>query len=204
MKLYFANTSPYARKVRMAVIEKGVDDLVEQIFQNPFEDSPDLKAANPLGKVPALVLNDGSAIFDSAVICAHLDTLSSGVRLYPDGTELWMARTGEAMTDGILDAAFATVMERRRPEGQRSDEWLDRWHASIMRASDAINDELSKPDSRFSGKVTIAHLGLGAALGYLDFRLPDISWREGRESLSLWFKSFSERPSMKATEPPKG
>lgn len=202
MKLYFANTSPYARKARMTVIEKALEDRVEAIFQNPFDDSPELKTANPLGKVPALVTDTGEAIFDSRVICAYLDTLVGRPRLYPTGDALWSARVGETMADGILDAAFATVMERRRPEAQQSSDWIGRWRASLDRTFTAIEAELAKGGSRFDGDLTIAHIALGAALGYLDFRLPDIDWRTGNDHLAAWYHTFSTRDAMQRTAPP--
>lgn len=201
MKLYIADTSPYARKARMVVIEKGLKAEVEQVFRNPFEESSDLRAANPLGKVPALV-TDGGAVFDSSVICAYLDALAPNPRLYPKGEALWPARTGEALADGVLDAAFAIVMERRREEPQRSPLWLERWQAGILRAADAVETELGGA-SRWEGDPTIAAIALGAALGYLDFRLPDMDWRTKRPKLTSWFKGFKQRPAMQATVPPQ-
>lgn len=197
MRLYFANTSPYARKARMVILEKGLQDRVETVPQNPFEDSPDLKKANPLGKVPALVTDSGSAIFDSPVICAFLDDLSEETRLIPSDTGRWKVLTGEALADGLLDAAFAIVMERRRPEDQQSPMWLERWETGIQRTVFAVNADLSP----FVGDISLAQIALGAALGYLDFRLPDIDWRSSNPSVEAWFSNFATRASMKATDP---
>lgn len=198
MKLYFANTSPYARKARMVVHEKGLGARVEEVFQNPFEESPELVAANPLKRVPALLTDEGRAIFDSPVICAYLDALSADVPLIPAGDARWPVLTGEAMTDGILDAAFAIVMERRRPEAQQSPMWFERWQGGIDRALDVIEADLAP----FEGPVSIAQIGLGCALGYIDFRLADLTWRPGRSRLAEWYEGFAARPSMIATEPP--
>ena len=198
MKLYFANTSPYARKARATIIEKGLEDRVETIFQNPFEDSVDLVAANPLKRVPALVDDAGTAIFDSPVICAYLDSLGEGPKLIPEGDLRWTVLTGEAMADGILDAAFAIVMERRRPAEQQSEMWFGRWESAISRTLDTVEADLSG----FEGKVSLAQIALGCALGYLDFRLPDLDWRPGRPDLASWFKEIEKRPSMQATVPP--
>ena len=197
MKLYYANTSPYARKVRMTVIEKGLQDRVEQVFANPFEENAELKSANPLGRIPALVTDDGQVIFDSPVICAYLDSQPADVRLIPDGPERWQVLTNEALTDGILDAAFAVVMERRRDEKQQSTMWQERWTAAIFRSIEAIENDIS----RFEGDLTIAHIGLGAALGYLQFRLPDLNWQKNCPNTSAWFETFSHRPSMTETDP---
>ncbi len=198
MKLYFANTSPYARKARIVVEEKGLTDQVAQVFQTPFEESPDLKAANPLGKVPALVRDDGQAVFDSAVICEYLNGLTPAPDLYDRAGDPTAMKTLEALTDGMLDAAFAIVMEKRRDEAQRSEMWLNRWESGILRAADVIEDTIE----RFEGPISIGQIGLGAALGYLDFRLPEIPWRADRPALAAWFEAFSDRPSMAVTHPP--
>ncbi len=197
MKLYFANTSPYARKARMVILEKGLETQVETVFRNPFEDNADLKKANPLGKVPALITGNGTALFDSPVICAFLDSLSPEPRLIPEDETRWRVLTGEALADGILDAAFAIVMERRRPEVQQSSMWLERWETAILRTVSAIEADISG----FTGNLSLAQISLGAALGYLDFRLPDIDWRTGDPRVTAWFAEFSNRPSMTATDP---
>lgn len=197
MKLYFANTSPYARKARMVILEKDLSGRVETIFQNPFEDSPDLKKANPLGKVPALVTDEGTTIFDSPVICAFLDSLAPKPPLIPADEARWSVLTGEALADGLLDSAFAIVMERRRPGEQQSEMWLERWESGIQRTIAAVDADLTS----FVGDLTLAQIALGAALGYLDFRLPDIDWRSFNPAVAAWYVNFASRPSMKATDP---
>ena len=197
MKLYSANTSPYARKVRMTIIEKGLQDRVELIFANPFEENAELKSANPLGKIPALVTDDDQVIFDSPVICAYLDSLSTDEQLIPDGPERWEILTREALTDGILDAAFAIVMEGRRDDKQRSSTWFKRWTNTIFRSVEAVESGIS----RFEGDLTIAQIGLGASLGYLQFRLPNLGWQKKYPDTSAWFDTFSRRPSMIETNP---
>lgn len=198
MKLFFANTSPYARKVRIAVRELNLLDQVAEVFQNPFEDSPALLASNPLKKVPCLLTDAGEPVFDSPVICAYLASRVHAPELYPEGAARWRVLTAEALADGVLDAAFAIVMERRRPEEQRSDTWLTRWRAAIERGLSAIDAEAAP----VAGPVNAAQIALGAALGYMDFRLPDIGWREGRPALAAWYESFAQRPAMRETEPP--
>jgi len=198
MKLYFANTSPYARKVRIAIIEKGLDDHVDLILRNPFEDHDDLKSANPLGKVPALVTTDGQALFDSSVICAYVDALKDQISLIPNGSpQRWSILRNAALADGILDATFAIVMERRRPEVQQSSMWLERWAAVISRSVDVVESSLEE----FTGDISMAQIGLGVALGYLDFRLPDIWWRNSHQDTSSWFTNFNARLSMQQTSP---
>lgn len=198
MKLYYTDTSPYSRKVRMTIAEKDLGNRVEMIFANPFDDNPDLRAANPLHKVPTLVTDDGAALYDSRVICAYLDEIGGEPRLIPSGAARWRTLTAQALCDGILDAVFALVMERRRPEAQRSTMWQDRRLAATMRACDAAEADLTP----FEGPLTLAHLALGAALGYLDFRTPDIDWRGGRPRLAAWYEAFSQRPAMRSSQPP--
>ena len=200
MKLYFANTSPYARKARIAIHELGLQDEVEQVFQNPFEESPDLLAANPLKRVPCLITDDEQAIYDSPVICAYLDSFKDAPRLIPSKSERWSILTGEALADGILDAAYAIVMERRRPEIEQSSSWLERWEAGVRRGVGAVNSDIAN----FEGEISMAQIGLGAALGYLDFRLPDLDWRGDNPVIAQWYAEFSARPSMIETEPPQG
>lgn len=200
MKLYFAHTSPYARKVRIVVLEMGLQDRIEMVFQNPFEDSALLGAANPLGKVPCLIAADGQAIYDSPVICAYLANMVPASDLAPAGSGRWTILVAEALADGILDAAFAMVMERRRPSSEQSAFWLERWQATILRTIRAADEN----QSPFRGEITIAQIALASALGYLDFRLPDVDWRESNAETAAWFETFAGRPSMHETRPPKG
>lgn len=102
-----------------------------------------------------------------------------------------------ALADGILDAAFAIVMERRRPEGEQSPSWMERWAAAIGRSLDAVETEIGS----FPAKPDLAHIAVACALAYLDFRLPDLEWRNARPAMGKWFDKFAERPSMKDTRP---
>jgi len=201
MKLYFSNPSPYARKARMTIIEKGLNDRVEQVLRNPFDDPADLRTVNPLGKVPVLILPDGQALYDSAVICEYLDTLSETPSLMPiDSKTRWQTLRRSALTDGILDAAVSLVMERRRPAEERSEHWRTRWEAAILRSVAVANSDIAG----FSGGISLDQIGLGAALGYLDLRIININWRRGNPDLSDWFDQFSQRPSMQQTMPLSG
>jgi glutathione S-transferase len=197
MKLYVSPTSPFARKVRMAVLERGLAEAVEQVFVNPFDNPPELVAANPLGKVPVLVQPDGTALFDSTVICAFLDTLGTAPRLIPEPPLAWPVLTGHALANGMLDAMFSIVIERRRPEAERSLHWQNLWQAAVLRAADVLEADASL----LAGDLSLAQITIGAALGYADFRLPDIGWRTKRPNLAGWFTAFAVRPSMVATVP---
>jgi glutathione S-transferase len=198
MLLFYSNTSPYSRKARLVVAEKGLAHSVEERACNPFEEVAELRALNPLGKVPTLVTDQGQAIYDSPVICEYLDGIRGDPLLVPpSGPGRWSVRCWEALADGILDAAYCIVMERRRPAGQQSEHWLAHWTAEIERAIRHADSEMEKlPDS-----LSLAHLALAAALGYLDFRLPDTEWRKGLPALSHWFGEFDLRPSMQRTRP---
>jgi len=198
MKLYYAPTSPYARKVRVAIAEKGLMGI-EQIAVTPFDLPPDLLAANPLSKVPALVLADGTALYDSPVICEYLDTLGTPNQLIPrTGQPRWTTLTRHALADGILDATFSIAIEiNRRPEHERSPSWISRW-------TDAINRSLSVLESdsaSFDTAISLAHIGAGCALAYLDLRVSTlVDWRKGHPKLAAWQAVFAERPSMKSTQ----
>lgn len=198
MRLLYSPTSPYARKVRVTAAEKGLTDKIEVVTINPFDDIADLGPVNPVGKVPALVMDSGTTLYDSPVICEYLDSLGGGASLLPaSGEARWTVLRQQALADGVLDAAFSLVMEMRRPEGERSQSWIDRWTAGIYRSVDAIDAEAGS----LSADVTLAHVAFGCALGYLDFRLGDLNWRDGRANAAAWYETFGARPSMTSTDP---
>lgn len=198
MKLFYSKTSPYSRKVRLTILEKGLKDQVEPVLCNPFEEASTLKSVNPLGKVPVLVLDDGDVLYDSPVICAYLDGQSTHKPLLPEGgMALWRVRRCEALADGILDAAYNVVMERRRPDGERSLDWIRRWTDEITCALPAMETELADLGDR----LTLAHLAFAAALGYLEFRLPELEWRHNCPASAAWYDVFRTRVSMLETQP---
>lgn len=198
MRLFYSPTSPYARKVRVALAEKRLEQQVDAVACNPFDDPQMLTAANPLGKVPVLVLDDGEVLYDSPVIVEYVDSLDSPVRLIPpDAGPRWRVLRQQALGDGILDAALAIVLERRRPEAERSSHWLNRWQGVIARGLAAIESEAGS----FGRTPDLGQITLGSALGYLDFRLPETDWRNACPETSAWFDAFSARPSMAATRP---
>ncbi|MGE4071051.1 MAG: glutathione S-transferase N-terminal domain-containing protein [Lysobacterales bacterium] len=199
MKLMYSPTSPYARKVRALLIEKQIPD-VELLVVNPLGETGALQQHNPLGKVPTLLLDDAGVIVDSPVICEYLDQLDSdAAALLPaDTVARFGALTRQALADGIMDAAFALVMEARRPPQLRSEEWIARWQAAIGRTLDHF-EGLPRPATRFD----LGDLALAVALGYLDFRLPHLAWRTGRDQLGQWNSTVSIRPALAQTAPPQ-
>ncbi|MGF1620346.1 MAG: glutathione S-transferase N-terminal domain-containing protein [Rhodomicrobiaceae bacterium] len=200
MKLYGADASPYARKVRMVIAERGLSALVEEIYVSASQDPPELIAANPLGKIPALVTDDGLTLFDSPVICAYLDAhpQGQGDRLRPhSGNERWLVMRAEALGDGLMDLGLALITEKRKPEGEKSPTLTARQRGQLMRALDRTPETLAT----LPQAVTLGHIAIAAALGYLDYRHAELSWREGRGELAVWHAEFAKRPSYIATMP---
>jgi glutathione S-transferase len=197
MKLYWSAASPYARKCRILIRERGLSDI-EEIVTDPFSDPTELIAANPLGKVPLLVRTDGDALFDSRVICAYLDSLDGGPKLLPeDGAQRLVVQRAEALADGVMDLAVSLSLERRKPEGEKTPTFAARWRAQLERGLDVMTSELYA-----LGGFSLADAAFASALGYLDYRQPKIDWRATRKSLNQWFAQVSERPSLSETAPP--
>jgi len=198
MQLFYSLTSPYARKCRVVLRERGLLAETEETLCNPMEDPPALQSKNPLGKIPALILDDGTAIFDSPVIAEYLDGLGKAPALIPaKGPQRFKVLVAAALAQGMTDAAFNITMEARRPAPQQSPETVARWRAAIIRGLDAMLDHLKG----LPGELTLGHIACGAALGYLDLRHGDLEWRKGRDDLAAWFEEFNARPSMQETAP---
>lgn len=197
MKLIYSLTSPYARKVRILLIEQGLDAMVEHAIASPLAEPEKVIAANPLGKIPVL-LTDTGAIYDSPVICEYLDSLAGESLLPASGATRWAILRVQALADGIMDAAFSMVMEQLRPEPERSSQWRERWRAAILRATLDADRDFPKMADRFD----LGQIAMAAALGYLGFRLPDIAWQSDAPSLARWWDEAGERASMLATAPP--
>jgi glutathione S-transferase len=200
MKLFHSPASPYVRKVVVLLHELGKTDAVvlETVATTAFATDEGLSAANPLGKLPALQRDDGITLYDSRVITAYLNDLFDG-GLYPQGADRWENLTLEATGDGIMDSAVSISYETRlRPENERSDAWVEAQWAKVSRALHVLN---ARWMSHLSGPLTMAHISVGCALSYLDFRHDARNWRQGNEALAAWHKAFDSRPSMQATRP---
>ena len=200
MQLYTSPTTPFGRKVMVQILESGLQDQVEVLIATgtPVDPGNMPLDRNPLGKIPALVLDQGKAIYDSRVISRYLDS-RSGKGLYPQGDDLWPVLTLEATADGVLEAAVLMVYEMRlRPEEVRYAPWLEGQWQKISRALDAIEAQWL---AVLNGPVTMAHIAVAVALGYLDFRHGLRDWRVGRSGLALWEAGFVLRPAMQATLP---
>jgi len=192
MQLYYFPGSPYARMVRMALLETGLDiPLVETTLRDP---ASTLLPHNPIGRVPTLVLDDGTALTETLLILPFLDTLHSGARIMPC-TPRDIARLGRVM--GMLDGMAVWNRELRRPVQERSPGMIALEETRAARALDALEADLSGFD-----RIDAAWLALAATLGYAERRYTVWRWREGHPGLADWFNTASQRPSFQATIPP--
>lgn len=199
--LYTSPTTPFGRKITVQIREAGLVDSVKikEVSGTPLAPGSLPTDVNPLGKIPALEMNDGSVIYDSRVISRYLDEIS-GASLYPDVPYLWETLTLEATADGILDAGLLMAYELRlRPEANRFPEWLEAQYAKVVRALDTIEGQWMELLYR---PLDMGQIAMGCALGYLDLRHGVRNWRAGRPRLAQWEAEFSKRPSMVATRPP--
>jgi glutathione S-transferase len=204
MKLIGSLTSPYVRKVRVVMAEKKLD------YQFVLEDvwgADAISKANPLGKVPCLVLEGGEAVFDSRVIVEYMDTRSPVSRLIPESSrERTEVRTWEALADGVLDAAILARMEAtwvHRADGQRSQAWIDRQLGKVHACVAAMSTGLADKPWCSGIHLTLADIAVGCALGYLDYRFPDIAWRATYPNLVKLSDKLALRQSFIDTQPPK-
>ena len=200
MKLLSSPLSPYGRKVKLAMAMKGLTDKIEiaTADTNPGT-NVEINSVNPLGKIPALVVDGKQAIFDSHVICEYLDSLAPSPVLFPkSGPERWTTLTLGSLADGILDAALLLVYEKRfRPEEIRHAPWQQRQQAKIDRALDL----LEKSPPAWGQGPDYGHLTLACALGYLDFR-HEGAWRSGHPKLVAWLDRFAQAvPAFETTRP---
>ena len=200
MKLIASLTSPYARKIRIVLAEKKIDfDLV---LDSPWEPGNTVASLNPLGKVPVLVLDDDSTLFDSRVIAEYLDTVAPNNRLIPaSGRERISVKRWEALADGVLDAAVAAFLETRRPDGERSHSWIERQRGKISQALKAMSDELGEQAWCHGTGLSLADIAVGCALGYLSFRLGEMRWAEQYPNLAGLYQKLMQRPAFADTVP---
>lgn len=187
LKLLYSPPSPYSAKVRMAAAYAGVTlEAVRTDTNNPGEE---LLRANPLGKIPVLITEDGGAVFDSTAILYYLDRVSKGALFPRNAAKRTDAERLEALSDGICDCLLAHVYERRfRPEEKIHQEWLDKQWTKVTRGLDALNDAPPK----LPKKITAGQIALRACLGYLQLRFEG-QWERGRPKLVRWIKKFDER-----------
>jgi len=201
MKLFYSQTSPYARKVRLAAVALGLADAIEVVVRaaSPVAEDADLVAANPLGKIPALVLDDRRVLFDSRVIVEYLDHVAGGGLLPgPSDPERWETLRLQALADGVLDAALLMRYEvALRPEALLWRDWLDGQRRKVERALAALEADVE----RVAGGAPLNAIAVTCALGYLDYRFADLPWRGDHPGLARFFAEYSARPEMVLTDP---
>jgi len=197
LKLYSHPVSPFARKARVIAHELGLKlEIIDVMARN----DESLRRLNPLKQIPILVLDDGSSLFDSPVICEYLNHAGGG-KFFP-GMSIWRNTTGRwkalglaALGDGIADAAVSWRYELTEPEERRNPDRIARAQATINAGLDALERV------KFAKDPTIGEISVGCAIGYIEFRLSDLDWKSSRPKLSAWYAKFCEYPSMKATQP---
>ena len=196
MKLYSHPASPFGRKCKVIAHELG---LKLEIIVVAARDDEDLRKINPLKKIPVLVLDDGSALFDSRVICEYLNNLGGGkffpgANIFSHHTNHWKALALQALADGLMDAAVALRYESTG-EDKKNPDHMRRYRATIDAGLGALERV------KFAATPTIGEVATACALGYLDFRYADIAWRDTHPKLAAWFEKFAQYPSMQATQP---
>ena len=199
MKLFYNPASPFVRKVMVTAIECQLDDKIipEPLALTPVNPNEALNSDNPLGKIPALVLDDGTTLFDSRVICEYLDDLGGGA-LYPKGDTRWQTLRRHAIADGMCDAGVLVRYETFvRPEERQWDHWISNQKEKFRRATALLEREAAD----FGDTVDIGTLSVAIALDYMDFRYADEAWRDNCPTLSAWHKRISSRDSLAQTMP---
>ena len=200
MKLHGSKTSPYVRKVRIVMIEKRIDaDFVED---NVWSADTRVTQHNPLTKVPVLVLDDGTALYDSRVIVEYLDGITPVSRLIPDGgRERALVKRWEALGDGIGDAGIAMFLERKRGQDAQDKGWIARQRGKVDVGIAAAARELGDREYCHGLSLSLGDISLGCALLWLEFRLPEIEWRANHPALKKWIARLETMPSFIETKP---
>ena len=201
MLLHWSPRSPYVRKVLITAHEVGIADRIETVRTVVAASQPnvELMKENPQSRLPTLRLADGTVIYDSVVICEYFDSLHKGPRLFPaTWPERLTALRRHALGDGMLDTMLMWRAEVLRSSTNQSIKHMQAWKLKTNVSVDMLEEEA---DALAQPPFTIGHIAIGVALGYIDFRFPELAWRSGHPRLAKWYESFSARPSVKATEP---
>jgi glutathione S-transferase len=201
MVLHWSPRSPYVRKVMIGIFEMGLQDRVRTVRTVAGGTTPhaELMKINPVGKIPTLELEDGTAIYDSPVILEYLDTLHDGKKLYPSAwPERLTALRRHALGQGMLDTALPLLAEGFRPPERQSEPHKDLWRTKLRACVGALEHEA---EALAGSGFTIGHLAIGVALAYLDFRFASLAWRDGHPALAAWHETFNARASVQANMP---
>lgn len=198
MKLIGSNTSPYVRKARLVLLEKNIRH--DYVVDPPSDPNSSIYRLNPLGRIPALVLDDGTCIFDSVVIAEYADTLNDTPILIPrdDALARMKVRRGEALADGIMDSAIVVRMERIRPTEKQEQANIDLHNTAITNTLSHIAEQIGNREWWIGNSISLADLALVSALVYLNLRQPERDWCSAHPNLAAWFNRLSMRPSVRA------
>jgi glutathione S-transferase len=199
MKLLGTNTSPYVRKVRLVMLEKNIAH--DYLIDAPREPGSQVARANPLGRIPALILNDETCVYDSPVIAEYADTLNDTPILIPrtNALERMHVKCWEALADGIMDSAVVVRTESMRSADKQEADIITRHNNAIARALDHAAEQLGQREWCEGPSITLADLALVSALIYLNLRQPERNWRMAHPNLAAWFARVSQRASVRAT-----
>jgi glutathione S-transferase len=200
MKLFTTSGSPYARKVRVVLAEKRIDCEIVMLASLSEPDTP-LPAHNPLGKVPTLVLDDGSSLYDSPVICEYLDSKTPVAHLIPQTNRIVVKRW-EALADGICDATVTIVMEGRRAPEKQDESVVERQRLKIERGLQLLSQDLGESKWCLGEALSLADIAVGCTLGYLSLRMPQLDWRGQYPNLAKLYAQMMKRTSFQNTVPP--
>jgi glutathione S-transferase len=199
MKLLWSSRSPFVRKVMVAAHEVGVAPRIEteRVLVGADKPNAEVMSTNPLNKIPTLFLDDGTALYDSRVICEYLDTQHACPKLIPaDPPARFAALRRQSLGDGLMELNVLRLGEQNRPPAAQSEKHL----AAYCLKTAATLDALDKEADRFEAQPDIGQIAIASALSHLDFRFAADKWREGRPRLARWHAAFAKRPSMLATE----
>ena len=200
MKLIGTHTSPFVRKVRIVLAEKKID--YEFVIDSPWLGDSQVQNINPLGKIPVLLLDDATPLFDSRVIVEYIDNVTPNAKLFPTPSrERIDVKRWEALADGICDAAANAFLEGKRPEAQQSYDWIARQHGKVARSLEFMAKELGDKSYCLGTHISLADIAVGCALGYLCFRFSHIAWQETHPNLAKLYAKLVLRPSFADTIP---
>lgn len=200
MKLIGSLTSPYVRKVRIVLAEKKIE--YDFVLDSPWTPESNVPNINPLGKIPVLVLDDETPLFDSRVISEYLDNVAPNNKLMPaPNRERTEVKRWEALADGICDAAALLFLEQKRPAKQQSPEWIARQESKMIRSLDYMATELGENGNCVGTHFSLADIAVGCALGYLAFRFADIDWADKHPNLARLYAKLMLRPAFADTVP---
>ncbi len=200
MKLVGSYTSPFVRKVRVVLAEKKIE--YEFVVESPWTEDSKVPGYNPLGKIPVLLLDDNTPLFDSRVIVEYIDNVTPNNKLFPaPNRERTEVKRWEALADGLLDAAVSALLEAKRPKKEQSADWIARQFSKVDRSLEFMAEELGEQAFCMGTHISMADIAVGTALGYLCFRFPEIAWQDRHANLAKLYDKLMQRPSFADTVP---